>query len=142
MHLLEGSNSMDILRQLGAELYRQGYVKESYIDAVIEREKEFPTGLPTKGVGIAIPHADAIHVNEEALILGILKEPVNFTVMGSHNDQVEVQLVFMLAIKDPQMQLNMLKRLMEGCQKEEVLYTLRNHDDLREVDRIMKGFMD
>lgn len=142
MHLLEGTNHVDVLRQLATELHRQGYVKESYIEAVCQRELEYPTGLPTSGVGIAIPHADACHVNQEAMIVGILKKPVDFIVMGSQDDHVEAELVFMLAIKNPQMQLNMLKRLVDGCQKEEVLYTLRNHTDTQAIDQIVRGFME
>ncbi len=107
-----------------------------------QRELEYPTGLPTSGVGIAIPHADACHVNQEAMIVGVLKEPVDFIIMGSRDDRVQAQLVFMLAIKDSKMQLDMLKRLMDGCQKEEVLYTLRDHTDVQAIDRIMKGFME
>jgi len=48
----------------------------------------------------------------------------------------------MLAIKDPQAQLDMLQRLVEGCQDEQVLYMLRDHADVAAIDRIVKSFME
>ena len=141
VHILEDTNRFEILRKLGEELYRSGFVKQSYIEAVCRRENEYPTGLPTSGVGIAIPHADVQHVNNEAMIVGVLREPVIFQVMGSQSDLIKVQLVFMLAIKDSHAQLEMLQRLIEGCQDEQVLFTLRDCKDTDAMERILMGFM-
>ena len=41
--------------QVGALLYNGGYVKDTYIDAVVGRELEFPTGLILKDIQIAMP---------------------------------------------------------------------------------------
>lgn len=141
VHYLEETDRYEVLKILGTELHRLGFVKESFVAAVCAREQEFPTGLPTKGVGIAIPHADATHVNSEALIVGVLKEPVEFQVMGSQSNFINVQLIFMLAIKTPEAQLDMLQRLIEGCQNEQLLFTLRDHNDTDAIERIVRGFM-
>ena len=142
VHVMCSTDRAEILRQLGTELYKAGYVKESYIEAVCKREMEFPTGLPMNGVCIAIPHADVSHVISEAMAVGVLEQPVQFQVMGSKDEFVDAQLVFMLAIKDPQAQLDMLQRLVEGCQDEQVLYMLRDHADVAAIDRIVKSFME
>ncbi|MBU5585366.1 PTS sugar transporter subunit IIA, partial [Enterococcus sp. S181_ASV_20] len=61
------------------------FVHPSYQQAVIERERIFPTGLPTKGINVAIPHTDSIHVKKEGFLVGVLEKPVTFeTVSYTH----------------------------------------------------------
>jgi len=43
----------DVIREMGQVLYNSGYVEESYIDAMLQRENTFSTNI---GNGIAIPH--------------------------------------------------------------------------------------
>lgn len=138
---LDVDNKEDVLNQMGGKLESTGYVKDSFTQAVCKREIVFPTGLPMKGVGIAIPHTDSEHVNEKSIAVGILKKPVVFQVMGSTDEFVDVQLVFMLAIKDPNAQLEMLEKLIENCQNEETLYTLRDCTDLNVVKEIISNLL-
>jgi len=42
-------NREEALRKLVDFTFTKGYVKETYLDAVLEREKVFPTGLIIKG---------------------------------------------------------------------------------------------
>ena len=42
---LEAETWEDVMKSLGQKLIDEGYTKESYIDALITREKDFPTGL-------------------------------------------------------------------------------------------------
>ena len=52
----------------GTQLLEKGYITAEYIDACLEREKSYPTGLMmTNGQGIAIPHADYTLVVDTAL---------------------------------------------------------------------------
>ena len=37
-------------------LEKMGYVNENYLNGLIAREREFPTGLITKYLNIALPH--------------------------------------------------------------------------------------
>jgi PTS system galactitol-specific IIA component len=55
-------NNEEIIRRLGQLLHNNGYVKDSYTQAVLDREIIFPTGLQTKSLGFAIPQTDADHV--------------------------------------------------------------------------------
>ena len=54
------------------------------------------------GFGVAIPHTDAMYVLRETEGIMTLKEPVRFTQMGSDDTPVDVKVVFMLAIENPQ----------------------------------------
>lgn len=130
---IEAENSSTAIHKLGGLLLDKGYVKETYPKAVSEREKTFPTGLPSKGVGVAIPHTDIEHVNKPAIAIGTLKQPVSFKMMGNPEENVDVEVVFMLAIKDPKLQLEMLQNLMAIIQKVEVLNKIKASKDPKEI---------
>jgi PTS system galactitol-specific IIA component len=114
----------ELLRTMATNLFRKGLVKKSFIEAVIERERTFATGLPTNSVSVAIPHTDSEHVNKKAISVAILKEPVNFGVMGEMNVETPVQIVFMLAIDKKDSHLVLLQKLMEIFQNAEELQFL------------------
>ncbi|MBA2876038.1 PTS sugar transporter subunit IIA [Thermaerobacillus caldiproteolyticus] len=114
----------ELLRTMATNLFRKGLVKKSFIEAVIEREKTFATGLPTNSVSVAIPHTDSEHVNKKAISVAVLKEPVNFGVMGEMNVEIPVQIVFMLAIDKKDSHLVLLQKLMEIFRNAEELQFL------------------
>ena len=51
---LKFDNKTETLNFLSKKLYEAGYAKESFPLAVINREKIFPTGLPTGIINVAI----------------------------------------------------------------------------------------
>jgi PTS system galactitol-specific IIA component len=46
----------ELLQKVASELERKKYVKKSNKDAIISREAQYPTGLPTDVLKVAIPH--------------------------------------------------------------------------------------
>lgn len=133
---IEVNNTDEAIKELATLLYKKGYVKESYIKAVQEREKLFPTGLPTEGAGVAIPHTDAIHVRKDAMAIGILKEPVTFQMMGMPDKTVEVRIMFMMALKEPHSQIEVLQKLMEVFQEDDILKGIKECKKPSEVIKI------
>lgn len=129
---IEANTQTEALEKLAGRLCETGYVKESFANAILEREKVFPTGLPTEGYGVAIPHTDVEHVNKPAIALGILKNSVKFNLMGDidPNNQVDVRIMFMLAIKEPHMQLKLLQDIMEVIQDSELLQKMVQAPDV------------
>lgn len=117
----EAKNREDLLSNLCKILMDKGYVKESFLNGILEREKTFPTGLITEGVQVAIPHTDAKHVNHSAILIVKLKKPIIFKEMGGSTEDVKVSLVFMLAIKNPQQQIETLSKLMQIFSDGEIL---------------------
>ncbi|TLQ39077.1 PTS sugar transporter subunit IIA [Ruoffia tabacinasalis] len=135
---IESNNSLNVLDLMGINLEKNGYVKGSFQKAIQEREKVFPTGLMTTSVGVAIPHTDAEHVIEETISIGVLKNTVKFTMMGTEDEDVDVKIVFMLAIKDPSKQLEMLQTLIELFQNEKMLEELSSEESEEKVYNIFK----
>ena len=97
---LEAKSSDDIFEALGGKLVKQGYCKESYVQALKDREAEFPTGINTGEKGVAIPHTDVSHVNKKGIAIATLKQPVEFVEMGTDDEYVNAQVVFMLAVDE------------------------------------------
>lgn len=61
--------SDELFASICPKLLAGGWVKESFQEAVIAREKVFSTGLQTEPVAVAIPHTDAEHVKKALLPL-------------------------------------------------------------------------
>ena len=69
---MEADSCEDIFEQLGGVLTSEGYTKDSYVEALAAREKEYPTGLDIDGIGVAIPHTAVTHVNKAATAVAVL----------------------------------------------------------------------
>ncbi|MFT9494132.1 PTS sugar transporter subunit IIA [Anaerosolibacter sp.] len=109
---LSAMDDKEVLKKMADELQYAGYVKDSFSQAIIQREKIFATGLPLEVYGVAIPHTDPHHVETEMISIATLKEPISFGVMGNPDEKVAVSIVFMLAMEDSSAQLQLLATLM------------------------------
>ena len=135
---LEGKTKEEILGTMATNLEGKGLVKKSFKNAVIAREQEYATGLPTMGVSVAIPHTDPEHVIKEAISVAVLKEPVDFGVMGGDSSETTpVKLVFMMAMDEADSQLGFLQKLMQIFQDEEVLLLLANEKDETKIVELL-----
>jgi PTS system galactitol-specific IIA component len=110
---LQAEDGDAVIRALGERLTDLGYVKDSFTEAVLAREKAYPTGLPTQGPKVAIPHADVEHVLRPAIAIAVLRNPVAFGEMGNPDQVVMVKIVCMLAIKESETLGSLLKNLVE-----------------------------
>lgn len=105
------SNREDLLRFLAEKLLERGLVKDSFVDAVLKREEEHPTGIYLGEVNVAIPHTDIEYTNFSSVAVMTLLNPVIFRRMDDPNSEIQVYIVFMLAIKDPNEYVNFLGTL-------------------------------
>jgi PTS system galactitol-specific IIA component len=126
---LEAKDKEEVVRKLAAMLLEKGYVKESYANAVLAREKLFPTGLPTQDVHVAIPHTDVEHCIKPAIAVAVLKQPVEFFEMATLDKLVHPEIIFLLSIVRPKDQVEWLQRLVSLFQQEGFLAELRKSKD-------------
>jgi galactitol PTS system EIIA component len=133
----ESETAVDALESLAKSLFQQGFVKESYIEAIISREQQHPTGLPSPGLSIAIPHTDPEHVLKSRIAIATLKNPVTFSMMGSPEVKIPVRIVFMLAIQDPKKQPEVLKQLTKVFQNGELLNEIGNAQKKEKVVELL-----
>ena len=83
---IDAKDSADIFEQAGGKLVSLGYCKDSYVEALKLREKDFPTGVDMGGVGVAIPHTDVSHVLKKGIVIATTKKPVTFVQMGTDDE--------------------------------------------------------
>jgi PTS system galactitol-specific IIA component len=126
---LETSTAEQAIQVLADMLHQEGMVDEHYGAATIDRERKHATGLPTKPFSIAFPHADADGVVQSALAVASLKKPVVFRNMADPEEELEVELVIMLANKTPEEQINTLQNLAVLFGTPQKLSDLKNIQD-------------
>lgn len=114
---LTAANSTEVLTALADAAFAAGWVKESFREAVIAREDEYPTAIPAQ-TPVALPHTDTEHVLKAGLAVATLTEPVIFGEMGSPENEVPVQVVVMMLVTDPSKQVQMLGKLIGVIQLE------------------------
>jgi PTS system galactitol-specific IIA component len=117
-------NWEEAIRLCGRKMSDYGCVELTFADECILREKEFPTGIPTK-IPIAIPHAKSTNIKKDCICLLRLDSPVIFNRMDSSEESIEVELVLNLALKDADEHVVFLQKLMSVMQDVELLDSLR-----------------
>ena len=128
------SDSEDVISHLGRLLFDAGYVRDSFVDAALDRESRLPTGLPLSGgVNAAIPHTEVEHVLKPGLAMATLSAPVTFQNMVSPEESVPCQLVFVMALDQPKAQIEMLQEIAGILQNPAVINSLMEANDFEEV---------
>ena len=136
---IDAPSSDEVMRKVGGAFIRDGYAKDSYVDALIAREKDFPTGLDIDGVGVAIPHTDVSHVIRQGVAIATLREPATFVQMGTDDETVGVSLVFMLCVIEPNEHLEQLKKIIAIIQDKKVLTAILGCKDPQSIIEIIKN---
>ncbi len=127
-----------IMETMGGRFVELGYCKSSYIQALKDREVEFPTGIDIDGVGVAMPHTDVSHVNREGIGIATLKQPVTFVHMATDDTPVAVRVVFMLAVDDPGRHLEEIQDILAVIQDKKTLERIMTAKNPEEVINIIK----
>lgn len=139
---LEAQTAEDVIRALSTVLVKSNYVTEEFAEDVLTRELTFPTGLPTYPVAVAIPHADPDHVQRSAFAIGILKNPVKFSQMGTNGSTyLDVHIIFLLAIKEREKQVELIRQLMLVIQSPKLLSVLLKAKHAEETELLIKQFI-
>jgi PTS system galactitol-specific IIA component len=87
--------------------------------------------------GIAIPHADSTYVMKTSIAVGVLKNSVEFRVMGSANDTIPVKLIFMIAQKEKKMQIDSLQRIIGIIQDQTTLEKIILMSNRKEISQLL-----
>ena len=135
---LEASDRDDAITKLCAVLEREGYIGSKYCGEVIKRENNYPTGLPSEGVIAAIPHAFSDDCQKTGTAVGILNKPVKFRNIADFDEELDVELVFLLAnASGDNEHLDELQELMGCMSRPEMLKAIKNAKSEDEVCDIL-----
>ncbi|MDO5145627.1 MAG: PTS sugar transporter subunit IIA [Eubacteriales bacterium] len=138
---LSVSNSDEVFDALGGNLEKLGYCKNTYVQALKDRERSFPTGIQLPEIGIAIPHTDPEHVNKSAISIATLENPVRYFHMGTSpgdGAEVQVKLIIMLAIAGTG-HLDILQKAIQLIQDQEAVSCILEAKTARDVINIIQA---
>ncbi len=109
--------------------------KESFYQAIIDREKIVTTGI---GMGVAIPHAKLPDFDDFFMGIGILNQGVDWGAL----DGSPVRLIFMIGGPDDKQTeyLQILSALTLALKDEERRKKLLSSDTPENIIKIFKGF--
>lgn len=109
---VEGAASYEeVEAHMAQVLLEQGYVRETFAQAIADREISYPTGLEFGEHNIAMPHCDVEHVLSPAICMGVLGAPVDWRRMDDPESTCKVELVVMLALNEAHAHLEMLQKV-------------------------------
>ena len=128
----------EALKMLADEFMNSGVAKDTFYDGIINREKVFATGLTLNNMCVAIPHTDPEHVNRTQIGFMTLDEPVEFIEMGTEDNKIPVTMMFMLALKEAHQQLDMLMKLMDVFQNDDLMGRFAKADDFETYYELIK----
>ncbi|AFV87944.1 Phosphoenolpyruvate-dependent sugar phosphotransferase system [Acidipropionibacterium acidipropionici ATCC 4875] len=115
----------DLFAMMAGTLGECGRTRPSFLQGLVEREKNFPTGIPING-GVAIPHTDAEHVISDAISIATLSSPVGFREMaGTDDTEIPVDVVIMLALGGSGQHLTVLQQVIKAIQDADFMASLR-----------------
>ncbi|MFT8949196.1 MAG: PTS sugar transporter subunit IIA [Liquorilactobacillus hordei] len=139
---LEAENNLDALGKIADNLYRHHYVEKNYRQAVLEREKEYPTGLPSHWPIVAIPHADYRLVRKTTISVATLSHSVKFHDMGDTNNTLDVDVIIMMAIGQPHGQVEMLQKIVGIIQDDGLRNDIFNAESPDELCQLFNKFFE
>lgn len=99
--VIDAEDQEDLFTQVYQRLLKEGLVADGFLDQVIEREENYPTGLSSQNLGadlpnLAFPHTEGIFVKKDRLVPIKLLKPVTFHSMVDPQVSLPVGFCFML----------------------------------------------
>lgn len=138
---MEIENKEDFFKKLNLILLDKKYVTDNFYNALVKREENYPTGIQTSTIGVAIPHTDPINIIEPFIAIIRPTKKVDFQPMGIGDNVVEAELIFLLGVKRDGGQVAVLQNLMEIFMNDESVKELleaKTSDEM--LEKINKYF--
>jgi len=121
----------------GDALYKAGLVSEHFGELCVNREREYPTGLPTE-IPTAIPHVKDEGITQSSVCFLRLDQPVSFQRMDDETEEVDTDMIFNLAIKDPNEHIKALQNMMSFLNDPDALLKCKTLSDAELIDYLQK----
>lgn len=123
----------DLLSHIMKTLVSKNYVEKEFEEALIEREKEFPTGLQLDGYAVAIPHGGSQYVKQDFISMVTLRNPIFMNRMDNPQESLATDILFILGFGKSETHLQGLKKLMGFIQNPKVIEDLKKGTSLMSI---------
>lgn len=119
-------------------LLEKNYVAPSYPAALVAREQLHPTAMQLEKMGVAIPHVDIEHVNEEKLVVVTCPEGIIFNQAEDPDSTMLVNVIFFLLLKEKDAHLEFLMKLISLFQHSNEMDNILRSNSKSEVMHILE----
>ncbi|WP_156286255.1 PTS sugar transporter subunit IIA [Oceanivirga salmonicida] len=130
---VEAKDNIELFIKMTKIFRERNYVKEGYLQSILEREKKYPTGLQFEGYCVAIPHTDSSFINNQRIVFVRLKDNIDFFEMGSEDNKLKIKIIFMLLINKGDEQINTLLNLMKLLGEKDIYNFLEKNASEKEI---------
>ena len=130
---IDAESCQEALHLVSTHLFGEGKVKQSYEEHLIDREREYPTGLALGDINVAIPHTDYQYANTTQLLVATLKKPVEWHNMEDSDESIPVSVVVLSVFDKPEHQLEALQKIMGVLQNQELVAQIADADSAQQV---------
>ena len=133
-----GNTSTEVLTELAEYSINKGLANEGYVEALLERESIFPTGIQGY-LGVALPHSDQCYTKKSTVVIALLDTPSKFREMGG-SGIVNTEIVFLLLLNHLEDQVKALESVVNLIQDEERMKALYTDKAIEICDEVFKQF--
>ena len=130
---LDVADSQEALSIVCAHLLEEGKVKEGYLESILAREQNYPTGLDLEGINVAIPHTDWEWSLTTQLVVATFAAPIPWANMEDPDETVQVSCMVLSLFDDPAHQIDALQKIMSVIQDQGTVARLVAAQDAREI---------
>lgn len=128
----------ELFEQVGSKLLDKNFVKPTFVEAIKERERNYPTGLDLSVVGadtpnVAIPHTETEHCNGDQIVVVKLNNEITFNNMIAPDKELNVRFAFFILNSQKSAQTNILSNLMGFFTKDNNVNNLNQLETAEEV---------
>lgn len=114
----DADNQDEVFAEIYGHLVADGYVTGDFLEHVVQREHEYPTGIDTSPISsdlpnIAIPHTEGEFVNTCLIVPVKLNHEIKFNNMIDPSQELNVKFLFMILNNNPEGQANILAQIMD-----------------------------
>ncbi len=130
-------DKVDFLNDISDFLIERGFVKEKFKEEIIKREEQFPTGLLTKRMNVSIPHSEEEYVLKEGIIVTNFPKKLKFNRMDKPNEEIKVDISFILLLKDKNKHITVLQQLADLFQSQ-MLLEIKNCNSKEDIYQLLR----
>lgn len=118
IYISDKTSQEEVFEEVYTDLLKKDLVTKDFLINILEREKNYPTGLDLSPVSetisnIAIPHTESEFVKTTRIIPIKLKNDIVFKNMISPADEIFVSFLFMILNENGEAQTGMLANIMD-----------------------------
>ncbi|BAK95213.1 PTS sugar transporter subunit IIA [Tetragenococcus halophilus] len=130
---IESPNANELFKIIADELQNKGFVNEKYHDGLINREKDFPTGLQLEDYSVSIPHTDPETVKKDFIAIVRPRSPIMFSLMEDNDKKTPVDLCFFIGLRDGKKSPLALMELISLIQNHKLILSILNEKNREKI---------